>query len=78
MKKDSLREMESVRKTIEQEIKDATQCSEIVYIIDKPIFELGYVKVAILAEQNKHLTYVFDVNREAYLLNNNGGTVRRI
>lgn len=76
--KDSLHQMESVRKTIEKEISDATQCSDFVYIIDKPIFELGYVKVAILAEQNKHLAYVFDVNKEAYLLNNNGGTVRRI
>ena len=77
-KKDNLHEMESVRRTIDKEISDATQCSDIVYIINKPIFELGYVKVAILTEQNKRLAYVFDVNREAYLLNNSGKTVRRI
>ena len=44
----------------------------------KPIYELGYVKVAMLSDKSKDCTYVFDMNTEVYLLNNSGKTVRKV
>lgn len=71
--------IKDVSSKIEQQIKDGTGCGkDIVYITDKPLYELGYVKVAVLADENKHIAYVFDTNREVYLLNDNGKTVRRV
>lgn len=71
--------IKDISSKIEQEIKDATSCGkDIVYITDKLPHELGYVKVAVLANENKHIAYVFDTNREVYLLNDNGKTVRRV
>lgn len=71
--------IKDISSKIEQEIKDATGCGkDIVYITDKPLYELGHVKVAVLANENKHIAYVFDANREVYLMNDNGKTVRRV
>ncbi len=76
---EELKIIKDISSKIEQEIRDETGCGkDIVHITDKPLYELGYVKVAVLADENKHIAYVFDTNREVYLLNDNGKTVRRV
>lgn len=77
--KEELTIAKNISSKIEQEIKEQTGCGkDIVYITYKPLYELGYVKVAVLADENKHIAYVFDTDREVYLLNDNGKTVRRV
>lgn len=76
---EELRIIKNISSKIEQEIKDETGCGkDIVYITDKALYELGHVKVAVLADEDKHIAYVFDIGREVYLLNDNGKTVRRV
>lgn len=70
--------IKNISEKIDQEIREATNCSNIAYITPKPIYELGYVKVAMLSDKNKDFAYVFDTNTEVYLLNNSGKTVRKI
>lgn len=62
----------------EDEIIAQTNCSEIDYEISKPIYRCGIVKVAILKDKNKHRSYVFDLAREVYLLNDSGKTIKKI
>lgn len=77
--KEELAAIKNISSEIEQEIKDETGCGkDIVFITNKPLYELGYVKVAVLTDENKHIAYAFDTDREAYLLNDNGKTVRRV
>lgn len=71
-------EIKELSEKIEQEIREATNCANIVYITEQPIYELGYVKVAMLCSKNKEVTYVFDMQKEVYLLNDSGKTVRKI
>ena len=74
-KEEELSVIKEVASEIEHEIRSAIGCGDyITYIVDKPLYELGLVKVAVLGED----TYVFDTNREVYLLNDNGKTVRRV
>lgn len=74
-----LSEAKELSEKIDQEIREATSGSNIVYLTGKPVYQLGYVKVAILYTKNSlDTTYVFDVDREVYLLNGNGKTVRKV
>lgn len=78
---DSDKELEKIRYFAEQihkEIQEATKCNNMVFITDKPLYSLGYVKLAILREKNKEVTYVFDAFKEVYLLSNSGKTVKRL
>lgn len=70
--------IKDVSEKIDQEIRGATNCANITYITQKPIYELGYAKVAMISDKNKDCAYVFDVNTEVYLLNNSGKTVRKM
>lgn len=70
--------IKNISEKIDQEIRDATNCLNISYITPKPIYEIGYVKVAMLSDKNKDCAYVFDTNIEVYLLNNSGKTVRKV
>lgn len=78
---DSEKELEVIReisKQIHKEIQDETHCNNITWITEKPVYSLGFVKVAILRDKNKEVTYVFDAFKEVYLLSNSGKTVKRI
>lgn len=70
--------IKDISEKIDQEIRESTNCANITYITKKPIYELGYVKVAMLSDKNKDCAYVFDMNTEVYLLNNSGKTVRKV
>lgn len=75
---DELAEIKNISDKIDKEIREATSGANLVYITDKPVCELGHVKVAVLHDKSKDVTYVFDIEREAYLLNSNGKTVRKV
>lgn len=63
---------------IEEEIISATHGVNITYLTNKPIYECGSVKVVILSDKNKEVTYVFDMEKEVYLLNSSGKTIRKV
>lgn len=63
---------------IRKEIQDATKCNNMVFITDKPLYSLGFVKIAIMRDKNKEVTYIFDAFKEVYLLSNSGKTVKRL
>lgn len=67
-----------ISRKIEEEIIQKTNCANITYITDKPICECGIVKVVMLEDKNKHRTYVFDTEKEVYLLNDSGKTIRKV
>lgn len=78
---DSDKELEKIRyfsEQIHKEIQEATQCNNMTFIMDKPLYSVGFVKVAILRDKNKEVTYVFDAFKEVYLLSNSGKTVKRL
>lgn len=63
---------------IEEEIISATHGINITYLTNKPIYKCGNVKVVILSDKNKEVTYVFDMEQEVYLLNDSGKTIRKV
>lgn len=75
----SLKVIRDISEKIEEEIVSQTHAgAEIIYLTNKPIYRCGTVNVVILSDKNKEVTYVFDTEQEAYLLNNAGKTIRKI
>lgn len=74
----SLEKIREITERAEKVLREQTNCANIKYITDKPIYELGVVKVVMLDDKNKHCTYVFDTDVEAYLLSNSGKTIRKV
>lgn len=72
------KETRETAKKIEQEVLENTIGSEIVFLLGKPIYKASSVKAATLCKNNKKITYVFDIEREVYLLNGDGKTVRKV
>lgn len=75
---EQLNVINDISRKIEEEIISKTNCANITYITNKPIYECGTVKVVMLDDKNKHCTYVFDMEKEVYLLNDSGKTIRKV
>ena len=73
-----LRLIKEFSEKIEEEIISTTHGTNIIYLTNKPIYKCGNVKVIILSDKNKEVTYVFDMEQEVYLLNDSGKTIRKI
>lgn len=73
-----LEEMRKISELIEGEIITATGCTNITYLTEPPIWRCGYVNVVMLSDRGKERTYVFDMDKEVYLLSNDGKTVRKV
>lgn len=63
---------------IKQEVLENTIGSEIEFLLGYPIYKASFVKAVTLCKNNKKITYVFDVEREVYLLSGNAKTVRKV
>lgn len=78
---DAEKQLEEIRKISEQiegEIITATSCMNITYLTDPPLWRCGCVNVVMLSDKGKERTYVFDMDKEVYLLSNDGKTVRKV
>lgn len=73
-----LLEIRKISELIEEEIITATSCTNIVYLTDVPLWRCGCVYVVVLSDRGKERTYVFDMDKEVYLLSNDGKTVRKV
>lgn len=69
---------ENLAEKIRKEIEERTNCTNIDYVINKPIYECGVVHVVTLFDEKKHKVYVFDEDKKVYVLNNSGKTIRRV
>lgn len=75
---EQLLEIRKISEQIEEEIIAATNCSNITYLTDIPLWRCGCVNVVTLSDAGKERTYVFDMDKEVYLLSNDGKTVRKV
>lgn len=77
-KNEDSKEIRETVNRIKQEVLENTIGSEIEFLLGYPIYKASFVKAATLCKNNKKTTYVFDIEREIYLLNGNGKTVRKV
>lgn len=75
---EELRLIQEISQKIDCEIRKETNGANLTYIFDKPIYECGCAKVVMLSDKNKDVTYVFDMDKEVYLLNDSGKTIRKL
>lgn len=78
---DTEKQLEEIRKISEQiegEIIAATSCTNIAYLTDVPLWRCGCANAVMLSGKGKERTYVFDMDKEVYLLNNDGKTVGKV
>lgn len=78
---DAEKQLEEIRKISEQiegEIITATGFTNITYLTEPPLWRCGCVNVVTLSDAGKEHTYVFDMDKEVYLLSNDGKTVRKV
>lgn len=76
---EELKAIRDISEKIEKEIIAQTHAGiNITCLTNKPIYKCGNVKVTILSDKNKEVTYVFDMEQEVYLLNDSGKTIRKI
>lgn len=73
-----LDEIENYRKIANEKIEMETGVSRYSEMTTKALHELGYAKLVTWRTKEKEETYLFDVDNDVYLLNNEGKTVRRI
>lgn len=73
-----LEEIRKISEQIEEEIIAATHCINITYLTDMPLWRCGCVNVVTFSDAGKERTYVFDMDKEVYLLSNDGKTVRKM
>lgn len=75
---EQLLEIRKISEQIEEEIIAETHCANITYLTDIPLWRCGCVNVVTLSDRGKERTYVFDMDKEVYLLSNDGKTVRKV
>lgn len=75
---EQLLEIRKISERIEEEIIAATSCTNITYLTEPPLWRCGCVNVVMLSDKGKERTYVLDMDKEVYLLSNDGKTVRRV
>ena len=63
---------------IDEKIRKETNAVNISDRTGKPLFSLGVVKVITAVKKDKEETYLFDMNNQVYLLNDNGKTISRL
>lgn len=73
-----LEEIRKISEQIEGEIIADTSCTNITYLTEPPLWRCGCVSVVMLSDKGKERTYVFDMDKEVYLLSNDGKTVRKV
>lgn len=75
---EQLLEIRKISEQIEEEIIAATHCINITYLTDVLLWRCGCVNVVMLSDKGKERTYVFNMDKEVYLLSNDGKTVRKV
>lgn len=75
---EQLLEIRKISEQIEEEIIAASHGINITYLTDIPLWRCGCVNVVTLSDAGKERTYVFDMDKEVYLLSNDGKTVRKV
>lgn len=75
---EQLLEIRKISEQIEEEIIAATHCINITYLTNISLWRCGCVNVVGLSDKGKERTYVFDMDKEVYLLSNDGKMVRRV
>ena len=63
---------------IDETIRKETNAAHISDRTGKPLSSLGAVKVITAVKKDKEETYLFSMDNEIYLLNNEGKTIRRL
>ena len=63
---------------IDETIRKETNAAHISDRTEKPLSSLGVVKVITAVKKDKEETYLFSMDNEIYLLNNEGKTIRRL